>query len=168
MAEVDTEQRNQDVKDREAFEEELKHQNERREEAMKKVRITRERILKGPSLRELVDVPELDKEEGKAHFVIRPLTDNEYFEMQKTVLGDLSRRSIEADDGLLAAQIVENEKSGRYLALSYALSIDKDKWTPGEVGRLPPGVPEKLFERLAEISGFPRPSTSAYPPKKTS
>lgn len=163
MAEVTAEDREQQVKDREAYEEEREHQEERREEAVKRVRITRARILKGIAFREQFDTPEL----GEGTYIeMRPLTDNEFFEMQKAILGDMSRRSIDKD--LKAADIVEYEKRGKYLALSYALSINKEKWNLKEIGKMPPGLPEKLFNRLAEISGFPRPSTSESLPKKTS
>lgn len=164
MAIITKEKRKQEVKDRQDFELELENQEKRRNEAMKRVRVTRERVLKGIGFRELVDVPELDEGENKAHFVIRPLTDNEFLEVQKAMLGDMSTETIGTD--LTAADIIEAEKRSRYVALSYALSIDNEKWTPKQIGELPLGIPEKLYARVAEISGFPQPSTSASLPKK--
>jgi len=163
MAEVTAEDREQEVKEREEYKEELKHQDERREEAVKRVRVTRERVLKGTGLREQVDIPELGDDEEKTFFVMRPLTDGEFVRVQKTILGDVSARSLDQD--LKATDIVDREQKGKYLAVSIALSIDNEEWTPEEIGELPAGVPDKLYSRLAEISGFPRPTKPLFPQK---
>lgn len=165
MAEVTAKQRQKEVKDRKDFKEELKHQDERREEAVKRVRVTRERVLKGTGLREQVDILELGKEEEEnTFFVMRPLTDGEFVEVQKTILGDISASSMDRD--MKATDLIDREQKGKYLALTYALSIDNEEWTLEEIGKLPTGVPDKLYNRLAEISGFPRPTKPLSPPKK--
>jgi len=165
MAAVTAEDREQEVKEREEYKEELKHQDERREEAVKRVRVTRERVLKGTMLREQVDILELGKEEEeKTFFVMRPLTDGEFVEVQKAILGDVSASSMDRD--MKATDLIDREQKGKYLALTYALSIDNEEWTIEEIGKLPTGVPDKLYSRLAEISGFPRPTKPLFPPKE--
>lgn len=122
-------------------------------------RFTKELVLKGTDFRESVGVPELG--EG-AFLVIRPLTDSQFVEVQKTILGDMTvstlDRPVEKIGGL-----IDREQQGKYLALSYALSFDGEEWTPEDIGQLPTGVPDKLYERLALISGFPRPPKPELP-----
>ena len=163
MTVVTKEQREAQLKDRKDFVSEIGHQEDRREDAMKRVRWTRERVLKGTELREQVDFPAIDKpvdptdEDIETGFLtIRPLTDGEFVDVQRTILGDISTKSLEQD--MKASDLVLREQQGKYLAVSIALSIDGEEWTPEEVGLLPTGFPAKLYTRLAEISGFPRPT----------
>lgn len=120
------------------------------------VRYTRELVVKGTDFRESVEVSELG--EG-AFLVMRPLTDSQFVEVQRTMLGDLSISALDQPTEKITG-FIDREQKGKYLALSYALSLDGDEWTPEDIGHLPTGVPDKLYGRLALISGFPRPPAS--------
>lgn len=126
----------------------------RRTEALKKVRFTRLLVLEGKSHREQILVPELG---AGAYVSMRPLTDSEFVEVQKIILGDLSANKLPELDQKIQ-DIVEREQRGKYLALSFALSVEGEQWTPEDVGALPPGVPDHLYSQLALMSGFPRPA----------
>jgi len=121
------------------------------------VKFTRELVLKGTDFRESVGVPELG--EG-AFLVIRPLTDSQFVEVQKVILGDMTISTLDRPAEKISG-LIDREQRGKYLALSYALSIDSEEWTPEDIGQLPTGVPDKIYERLALISGFPRPPKPA-------
>lgn len=124
-----------------------------RREAMKRVRFTKQLVLEGIGHREQILVPEL----GEGAFLsMRPLTDSEFVQVQKSILGDMSASKISELDTTVN-DIVEREKRGKYLALSISLSVEGDEWSPDDVGALPPGVPDTLYNTLAVISGFPRP-----------
>lgn len=123
------------------------------------VRYTRELVLKGTDFREQVGVPELG--EG-AFLIIRPLTDAQFVEIQKVMLGDMTISSLEKPVEKIGG-FIDREQKGKYLALSFALSFDGEEWTPEDVGLLPTGVPDKLYRRLALISGFPMPPMPESP-----
>jgi len=123
------------------------------------VRFTKELVLRGTDFRESVGVPELG--EG-AFLVIRPITDAQFVEVQKTIIGDRTISSLDQAAESIGG-LIDREQSGKYLALSYALSFDGEEWTPKEIGQLPSGVPDKLYRRLALISGFPMPPKPAPP-----
>ena len=120
------------------------------------VRFTRELVLKGTDFRESVGVPELG--EG-AFLVIRPLTDAQFVEVQKAILGDMDMTAsvLDLPTGKIGG-LIDKEQKAKYLALSFALSFDGEEWAPEDIGKLPTGVPDKLYARLALISGFPRPA----------
>lgn len=118
------------------------------------MRITKEMVLKGPRFREHVPVPELGED---AELVIRPLTDGEFAEIQQIIMADIPFAGADSLDKaeLKITEVVEREKKAKYTALAFALSVDGESWTPEDVGNLPPGVPDRLYKRLSEISGFP-------------
>lgn len=123
------------------------------------VRYTKELVLKGTDFRESVGIPEL----GDGVFlVIRPLTDAQFVEVQKVILGDMTVTTLDKPTENIGS-LIDREQTAKYLALSYALSFDGEEWTPEDIGHLPTGVPDKLYERLALISGFPRPPKPAAP-----
>ena len=171
MTVVTKEQREAQLKDRKDFVSEIGHQEDRREDAMKRVRWTRELVLKGTGIREPVDFPAVDKpvnpedeDQETAFLIIRPLTDGEFVDVQRTILGDISTKSLEKE--MKASDLVEREQQGKYLAVSIALSIDGEEWTPEDIGLLPAGFPDTIYNRLAEISGFPRPTKPPSPNKE--
>jgi hypothetical protein len=146
-------QRDREVLERLQFHNNLKLMAAQRRDAMKQVRFTKALVLEGTKHREHILVPELG--EG-AYLTIRPLTDIEFIQVQKVILGDISAVNVAKLEATMT-DIVEREANGKYFALSIALSVDGEEWTPEDVGNLPPGVPDILYNTLAVISGFPRP-----------
>jgi hypothetical protein len=142
----------QEIKDRTAFQNEVKMMGVRRVEAESLVRVTKQLVLEGVLHREQVLIPELG---SGAYLTIRPLTDIEFTKMQSAILGDMKRTQISQID-MTAKDMVERERRGKYLAVSLGLSCDGDEWTSEDVGQLPPGVPDRIYNHLAVISGFPR------------
>ena len=117
------------------------------------VRFTKKLVLKGIDHREQVGVHELGK---GAFLVIRPITDAQFVEVQKVIIGDRTISTLDQAAESIG-DLIDREQGGKYLALSFALSFDGEKWTPKDIGQLPSGVPDKLYRRLALISGFPMP-----------
>jgi hypothetical protein len=156
---VTHERRMQEVKDREAFKREVSLMGVRRVEAESLVRVTKQLVFEGILHREQVLVPELGP---GAYLTIRPITDLEFVKVQQSILGDMKRTQISQID-MTAKDMVDRERRGKYLAVSLGLSCDDDEWSPDDVGQLPPGVPDRLYNHLAVISGFPRLAGTAIP-----
>jgi len=154
MAQVVTEkERAAEVASREAFQEDMEHKKEVAAEAKMTVRVTRKLVLAGASHREMVPVPQLG--EG-AFLTMRPLVDNEFVQMQTTILRGIPTSRIQKlQTKTSSVDLIKRENEAKYQALALALSIDGQKWTPKDIGALPPGVPTALFNVLARISGFP-------------
>jgi len=131
------------------------------------MRVTKELVLKGVGHRESVPVPEFGED---AALVIRPLTDGEYFEVQRLMIGEATFEGGTPEKFMENSKIIDimgRERDAKYLALSFALSIDDEGWKPEEIAKLPQGVPDRLWSRLATISGFPRaPKKGAKPRRK--
>ena len=131
----------------------VQHKRIRFEDACR-VRFTRELVLRGVQHRESVGVPELG--EG-AFLVIRPLTDGEFAEVQRVALVGLSisdTKHIDKIDESPVSEVVDREQKAKYVAVAYGLNCGEEKWAAEDVARLPVGVPDKIFQRLGEISGF--------------
>jgi hypothetical protein len=149
---VTREQRMLEIQQREDFKEARRQMNVRLAEAEGLVRITKQLVLEGISHREQVLVPELG---AGAFLTIRPLSDGEFTRFQQAILGDMRRGEI-SDINLTVKDMTEREQRGKYLAVSLGLSCDGEEWTAEDVGLLPPGVPDRIYNHIALISGFPR------------
>lgn len=161
---VTREQRLQEIAYRKAFNLEVSLMGIRRIEAMAKVRITRELVLEGKDHRSEVPVPEWGEE---AFLMVRPITDGEFVKVQQTILRNMSASDLQEIKGdaespdlskikMDIVDLVDREKAGKYLAVSFGLSCDGEEWTAEAVGKLPPGVPDRIYNAVALASGFPR------------
>jgi hypothetical protein len=117
------------------------------------VRITRETVIEGIKMREQVKAPELGLGED-AFIVIRPLSAEEMSKVTKTVLGDMTKKDV---DNKKLFEVYSNEQKSKFEALSLAMSIDGETYTPAEVSGLPHAVVERAYSVLSEISGFMSP-----------
>jgi len=161
MSIVTAEQRQRELTDQKAYESAKQDRQVAYEEAVKRVRYTKQLVLEGVVHREEVPVPELGED---AHLIIRPLTDEEFTEVTRKLLEGASMTGFGVA-GMELGDVVDREQRGTYHAVSIALSVDGDKWSPEDVGKLPVGVPKRIYEKLSQISGFPRPPTPAQPEK---
>ena len=122
------------------------------EEARQLTRATKQMVLEGTSYRKAFLIPQMNN----LTLIIRPITDVEYGRVQDIILKGLNVKDIENLQDVQG--IVERERLAKYTAIAYALSIDGEEWTAEDVGRLPQGIPDKLYEEVARISGFPQAS----------
>lgn len=146
---VTAEMREQEIEDRGRFEKFCDEQDKAIQTAGERVRMTKEIVMQGTRFREEVEV------DGYT-YVLRPLRDVEFQRVARVMVEGLRRKDLQAGEVSLD-QIIDKEQAGRYLAVALMLSCDGEEWTPEEVGTLPPGVPQKLYEAGGRISGFPKP-----------
>lgn len=122
------------------------------EEAKLLTRATKQMVLEGTSYRKAFFIPQLQN----LTVFIRPITDTEYGRVQDIILTGLDVKDVENIQDVQG--IVERERLAKYTAVAYALSCDGQEWTAEDVGNLPQGIPDKIYQEVAKISGFPQAS----------
>lgn len=122
------------------------------EQAKMLTRATKQMVLEGTSYRKAFYIPQL----SNLAVIIRPITDVEYGRVQDVVLEGIDLQDV---GNLKSVEgIVEKERLAKYTAVAYALSCDGEEWTAEDVGKLPQGIPDQLYQEVGKISGFPRAS----------
>lgn len=144
--------RKEQVKIREQFDDGMALREVAVEEARQLTRATKQMVLEGTSYRKAFLIPQLNN----LTVIIRPITDVEYGRIQDIILKGLTVQDVENIQDVTG--VLERERLAKYTAVAYALSCDDEEWTAEDVGRLPQGIPEKLYEEVARISGFPQAS----------
>jgi hypothetical protein len=109
-------------------------------------------------MREQVPTPELGLGED-AFLTIRPLNGNEMQEVTKVLLGNMTKKDTE---NMKLSAISFNEQQGKFTALSFALSVDGQAFTPEDVAKLPHAIIERAYSTLSEISGFMSPQQRLF------
>ena len=129
-------------------------------EAKKMVRITRKMVVEGINHRRAFHVPLLGKD---AVLIIRPISDVEYGQVQEMLLGKFDYEQLQNLDkkvDLNLEMVLEAERKAKHQTVAFALSCDGEKWDADDVGKLPPGVVDPIYNHTAVISGF-RPASRA-------
>jgi len=139
---------------RKAEEKTEKREVETRKVSTAHARFTLEMLLKGVNMRDRVDIPELGED---FYLVVRALTDSEYSEVQRLALTGLKiseTRKLEGLDDSNITDIVDRERNAKYFAVALGLSCDSETWTVEDVAKLPVGVPDRIYKKISELSGF--------------
>ena len=149
------------LKTRNAFEQGMALREVAVFEAKKMVRLTRKMVVEGLKHRRAFHAPIIG--EGVV-LIIRPISDMEYGQVQDMLLEQFDYRQLqnlgkpkESGDDSPDVDLTEVrllERKAKYQVLAFALSCDGEDFTAEEVGALPTGIVDPLYEHVAMISGF--------------
>jgi len=116
------------------------------------MRITKEHILKGKDFRHTEQIL-------GGEVVMRPLTDGEISSLHAKLITGLSEEYYQSQhlgkpklSEKDAHQLFLNQMAVQYEAVALSLSVEGESWAPEDVGQLPSGVPDKLYEVVERIS----------------
>ena len=142
---ITKEMRQEQIAATKAYEKTIQEAEVNRITAEAEVHLTRQLVIEGTGYREKVYIP-------GGYVWIRPLNDKEYGTVSREILKGITSDELKLLESDVSKAHELNERA-TYQAVSIAI-VDEEDWNVEDVARLPPGAPEKIYRRVAIISGF--------------